>query len=114
MELRDLQRMTVVKLREEALNQGTITGVHGMDKNQLIAALAPIYGIDLEASLRAAREKVAASKGSLKQEIRVLKQERDDATSADDAVAAVKARRGIKKRKRQLRHLARQAKTATA
>jgi hypothetical protein len=112
MELRDLQRMTVVKLREEALQQGNIIGVHGMGKEQLITALAPIFGIDLEAALRAAREKVAASKGTLKQEIRTLKKERDDAVTEHDTVASSKARRGIKKRKRQLRHLARQAKVA--
>jgi hypothetical protein len=112
MELRDLQRMTVVKLREEALQHGGIVGVHGMNKDQLIAALAPIFGIDLEAAMRAAREKVAASKGTLKQEIRALKNERNDAASEHDRTALSKARRGIKKRKRQLRHLARQAKTA--
>jgi hypothetical protein len=112
MELRDLQRMTVVKLREEALQQGGIVGVHGMGKGQLIAALAPVFGIDLEAAMRAAREKVAASKGTLKQEIRALKKERDEAVAEHDDMASSKARRGIKKRKRQLRHLARQAKAA--
>lgn len=110
MELRDLQRMTVVKLREEALKQGGVIGVHGMGKEQLIVALAPIFGIDLEAAMRAAREKVAASKGTLKQEIRTLKKERDESVAEHDAMASGKARRGIKKRKRQLRHLARQAK----
>jgi hypothetical protein len=48
----------------------------------------------------------------LKQEIRALKKERNEAVTEHDAVASSKARRGIKKRKRQLRHLARQAKVA--
>lgn len=112
MELRDLQKMTVVKLREEALKHESITGVHGMGKGQLIAALAPIFGINLEAALKAAQEKLATNKGTLKQEISALKSQRDEALSEHDAVSFIKARRDIKKRKRRLRHLAEQTKTA--
>ena len=56
MELRDLQKMTVVKLREEALNMGGFSGVHGMKKQELIEALAAKFGIDLGAVVKAARE----------------------------------------------------------
>src|SRR5712671_2466312 len=56
MELRDLQRMTVVKLREEGLKHSSIAGVYVMDKAQLMKALADVYGIDVEAATKAARE----------------------------------------------------------
>src|SRR5436309_13165872 len=79
MELRDLQRMTVVKLREEGLKHSGITGVYGMNKDQLIKALAEVFGIDLEAAARTAREQFAADKTTLKREIRALKGQRDTA-----------------------------------
>lgn len=108
MELRDLQRMTVVKLREEALKHEGLTGVHGMKKNELIEALAPILGIDLEAEVKAAREKLVASKVEIKQEIHALKLERNDALADHDEEVLRKARYAIKKRKRYLRRLAKQ------
>ena len=106
MELRDLQRMTVVKLREEALKQSSITGVYSMNKAQLIEALAAVYGIDIEAATRAAREQFAADKRSLKQEIRAFKGQRDTALAAHDATQVKQLRQHIKKRKRMLRRLA--------
>jgi hypothetical protein len=112
MELRDLQRLTVVKLREEALKHEGIAGVHGMQKDELIAALAPIYGIDLEAAAKASRERFAVNKSTLKQEIRSLKAQRDTALTEHDAAHLKQARQDIKKRKRTLRRLARQSRPA--
>ena len=106
MELRDLQRMTVVKLREEGLKHANITGVYAMNKGQLIEALAEVYGIDLEAAARAAREQFATDKTTLKREIRALKGQRDTALAAHDAVQVQQTRLDIKKRKRKLRRLA--------
>ena len=111
MELNELQRLTVVKLREEALKHEGITGVNGMNKDQLIAALAPVFGIDLEAETRAIRERLAASKGMLKKEISNFKKERDAASEDGDHEGVAQARQEIKKRKRRLRHM---LKTATA
>jgi len=106
MELRDLQKLTVVKLREEALKHTSIAGVYAMDKGQLIEALAEVYGIDLEAAARSAREQFAADKVALKREIRALKGQRDTALATHDAVQAQQTRLDIKKRKRTLRRLA--------
>ena len=106
MELRDLQRMTVVKLREEALKHGSITGVYAMDKGQLLQALAEVFGIDLEAAARAAREQFATDKTTLKREIRALKGQRDTALASHDAGQVQQIRQSIKKRKRMLRRLA--------
>ena len=106
MELRDLQKMTVVKLREEGLKHAGITGVYAMNKGQLIEALAEVFGIDMEAAAKAAREQFAADKTTLKREIRVLKGQRDTALTTHDAVQVQQTRRHIKKRKRTLRRLA--------
>ena len=106
MELRNLQKMTVVKLREEGLKQSSIAGVYAMNKAQLIEALAAIYGIDIEAATRAARAQFAADKSTLKQEIRAFKGQRDAALSAHDATQVKQLRLHIKKRKRILRRLA--------
>ena len=112
MELRDLQKMTVTKLREEALKHQGLVGVHAMHKEDLIAALAPIFGIDLEAALREARARVAGNKTTLKQEIRAIKTQRSAALEAHDTTVLKQTRDRIKKRKRLLRRLAEQARTA--
>ena len=112
MELRDLQKMTVVKLREEGLKHSSITGVYTMDKAQLIKALADAYGIDLEAAARAAREQFATDKSALKQAIRALKGQRDAALVAHDATQVQQLRLNIKKRKRVLRRLASSSQSA--
>jgi hypothetical protein len=111
MELSELQRLTVVKLREEALKHEGLTGVNGMNKEQLIAALAPIFGIDLEAESRAMKERLAASKGMLRKEIGQFKDERNAALEDHDRHGTAQARKEIKKRKRRLRHM---LKTGTA
>lgn len=105
MELQELQRLTVVKLREEAFRHEGITGVSGMNKDQLIEALAPVFGIDLEAETRAIRERLAANKGVLKKEIVSLKHQRNDALADHDAAAVGQVRKDIKKRKRSLRRM---------
>lgn len=105
MDLSELQRSTVVKLREEALKHDGITGVNGMNKEQLISALAPIFGIDLEAETRAMKERLAASKGTLKKEITGFKKERDAALEESDYEGSAQARKEIKRRKRHLRHM---------
>lgn len=112
MELRDLQKMTVVKLREEALEMGGLTGVHAMKKQDLIEALAPKFGIDLEAAVKAAQEKFAGDKTAMKREIRNLKAQLDAALEDHDLEAVAIARQGIKKYKRALRRMADEAKSA--
>src|SRR2546427_10220405 len=99
MELRDLQRMTVVKLREEGLKPASITSVYAMNKGQLIEALAEVFGIDLEAAARVAREQFAAAKTTWKRESRALTVQRDTALATHDAIKAQQTRLGIKKRR---------------
>jgi len=106
MELSELQRLTVVKLREEALKHEGITGVNGMNKEQLIEVLASIFDIDLEAETRAIKERLAASKGALRKEITQFQEERDASLGNHDRESVAQARKEIKKRKRRLRHMA--------
>ena len=113
MELRDLQKMTVVKLREEALNMGGFTGVHGMKKQELIEALASKLGIDLEAAAKVVREKFTGDKSAMKREIRNLKAQRDVALEEHDLTAVAVARKNIKTYKRALRRMAKAAQVAS-
>ena len=113
MELRDLQKMTVVKLRQEALQQGDISGVHGMDKQQIIEALASRLDIDLTAPTKALREKSAGDKPAMKRAIRALKTQREAALADHDTAALTQARKGIKRHKRTLRRMARKARPVT-
>jgi hypothetical protein len=44
MDWKDLEKMTVLKLREEALKYPEILGVHGKNKEQLIDEIAKALG----------------------------------------------------------------------
>jgi len=44
MEWKDLEKMTVLKLREEALKYPEIVGVHGKNKEQLMDEIAKALG----------------------------------------------------------------------
>ena len=46
MEWKDLEKMTVLKLREEALKFPEIKNVHGKNKEQLLDEVAEALGID--------------------------------------------------------------------
>lgn len=114
MTLQELQKMTVVKLRQEAMQHGGISGVSGMSKAQLVEALAELMGIDTKTPARAATAKISGDKAVLRREIRSLKATRDEALSAGDATSLNRARLDIKRRKRALRRLAEEVQVATA
>ena len=46
MDWKDLEKMTVLKLREEALKFPQIEGVHGKNKEQLMLEIAKALGIE--------------------------------------------------------------------
>ncbi|MBI2881887.1 MAG: transcription termination factor Rho [Candidatus Tectomicrobia bacterium] len=102
MEKKDLEKLTVPKLREEALEHpDQIKGVHGMTKEQLVSALMEVLGIPepKEEGERPARtgrvRKVARSRAELKKKIRVLKEERQKAHEAGEHKIAALLRRRI-------------------
>lgn len=114
MTLQELQKMTVVKLRQEAMQRGGISGVSGMSKAQLVEAMAELLGIDAKTPARASTAKISGDKVVLKKEIRSLKTTRDEALSAGDTTGLNRARVDIKRRKRALRRLAEEVQVATA
>lgn len=114
MTLQELQKMTVVKLRQEAMQHGGISGVSGMSKAQLVEAMAELLGIDAKTPARTATAKISGDKSVLKKEIRSLKATRDEALSAGDANSLNRARLDIKRRKRALRRMAGETQAATA
>ena len=114
MTLQELQKMTVVKLRQEAMQHGGISGVSSMAKAQLVEALAELMGIDATTPARATAAKISGDKAVIKKEIRSLKATRDEALAAGDAISLSRARLDIKRRKRALRRMAEAAQVATA
>ena len=46
MDLKDLEKMTVLKVREEALKYPQIQGVHGKHKEQLMQEIAKALGLE--------------------------------------------------------------------
>ena len=98
MELKDLLKMTVVKLREEAHKFEDIKGAIGMTKEQLIDILCDKHGIP---------KKKALPKGigrhALKEKIRKMRARRDEVLGTGDRKKIVLHRRRLKSLRRRLR-----------
>jgi hypothetical protein len=105
MDLKTLEKMTVVKLRDEALKVPELSGVRGMSKEELVRALAKAHGIDLSARLRG-----GSGKSELKKNIRGLKAKIAAAIDSKDRRELKKLRRQVKRLKAEARHLAKTAK----
>lgn len=103
----ELEKMTVVKLREEALKYPELTGVHGMKKIELVEELAKLMGLpEEETSKKKVKGKKRKTKGGLKKVIKSLKEKRSEALKANDAKDLKIVRKKIKSAKRKLRKLA--------
>jgi len=107
MDWKDLEKMTVVKLREEALKHAEITGVHGKSKPELMDQLASILGIEKPHAHFA--KSVVLSKGELKHKIHELKAEREKLIKARDHKKLHEVRRQIHDCKRRIRLIEHQA-----
>jgi hypothetical protein len=105
MDLKTLERMTVVKLREEALKVTELTGVRGMTKEELIRALAKAHGIDLSTRARG-----GSGKSDLKKQIRALKAKIAAAIQSKEKPELKKLRRQVKRLKAETRDIAAAAK----
>jgi len=103
-DLAELKKMTVPKLRERAKEIKDLQGVGGMKKDELIQAIAKAEGIALET------QEKEVSIGSVKQEIQALKKQKEELLAAPEGRSEVKRlRRKIKRLKRQTRKLALEA-----
>ena len=107
MNWKDLEKMTVIKLREEALKHPEIKGVHGKHKPQLMDELAAILGIE-KPHLHFATD-VVLTKGELKHKIHELKAERVKLVEMHDHKKLHEIRRQIHEYKRRIRKIEEQA-----
>ena len=103
MEWKDLEKMTVLKLREEALKFPEIEGVHGKNKEQLMDELAKSLGIEKPHVHFA--EKIVHTKSDLKHKIKELKTERDKVLHAHDPEKLHDVRRQVHKLKHEIRKI---------
>jgi hypothetical protein len=101
MDLKTLGKMTVIKLRDEALKIPSLEGVRGMTKEELIRAIAAARKLDL-----AGRKRGGAGKSDLKKQLRELRTTVAEAIKAKDSSRVKKLRRHVKRLKRQTRRLA--------
>jgi hypothetical protein len=101
MDWKDLEKMTVVKIREEALKQPEIQGVRGKTKAQLMDEMAAL--LHIEKPHVHLTDKVFHTKEDMKMKIRQLKKDRDASVEAHDHRRLHELRRQIHKLKHQIR-----------
>jgi hypothetical protein len=101
-ELHHLEKLTIVKLREEAKEKyhDQIKGVHGMNKGQLIKALCEQEGIPYEEEKR--RVALGINKAAFKRQISQLKAHLQESGKSKQERSILRKR--VKRLKRKLRH----------
>ena len=105
MEMKELRKMTLPKLREHAKQVTDLQGVIGMEKEELIEAIAKAEGIAYEAPA-----KDVSTISSIKKEIQELKKRREEIlASSKDHAELEKLRKKIKTFKRLTRKMAEKA-----
>ena len=98
MEYQDLEKLTVVKLREMAKEYPDLTGVTGLKKEELVDVLAGKLGIEKPHALA-----VGVDKGKIKAQIRELKKRRDEALKNKDREQLRATRKQLHRLRRKLR-----------
>lgn len=104
MTLQELKKMTVVKLREEAMKYPDVKGASAMKKDDLIALLCEKLGIEPD------KKKIVppATKLSIKQQIKELKNMKQEAIARKDKAEVALYRQKIRTQKRHLRRILKQ------
>ena len=95
-----LEKMTIKELREIALQIPEITGVHGMNKEELISALKKVYGIKEES------KKVGESMRELKAKVKKFKALAEEAKKNRDWIKYERYRKLASRFKKRTRKLA--------
>jgi hypothetical protein len=103
MEWKDLEKMTVLKLREEALKYPQIEAVHGKQKEQLMDEIA--HALNIEKPHSHFAETVAHTKSDLKHKIQELKLEREKLLASHDHDKLHEVRREMHALKHDIRKL---------
>lgn len=110
MEVKELRRLPMPKLRDVAKAETDLQGVIGMEKEELIKAICKATGVTYDDT-----HKDVNAIHSIKHDIRELKKQKTELlTSSRDSKKLKKVQRKIKRLKRLTRHLAHEAKTAAA
>jgi hypothetical protein len=100
MELKELEKLTVVKLREMAAEYEDVKGASAMTKDQLLTLLCEKMGIDRHVHVEVAR---GVDKGALKKMVHQFKNQAAEARAGGDKAAARVFRRRAHHAKRKLR-----------
>jgi hypothetical protein len=109
MEEKDLTKMTVTKLREEAKKYTSIQGVHAMKKEELIKAIADARGEPIEIKKKPKKKKKKVlNVPEIKKKIKELKVKREEARKLKDKKTVDRLRKKIKIWKRQTRKFAKE------
>jgi len=105
MEEKDLTKMTVTRLREEAKKYTSIQGVTAMKKEELIRAIADARGepIDIKKKKTKKKKKKEVDVVSLKKAMKALRKEKAEARKSKSRKEIERLRRKIKDLKRQTR-----------
>lgn len=103
-----LDKMTVKELREIAKEIPEITGVHGMNKADLLVAVKAAKGIEDAPKKKAGpvKKKVKATTKEIKEKIKGLKVQRQKALESKDKKMATIYRRQISRLKKRSRKAA--------
>ena len=108
MDLKELRKLPMPKLRDLAKQKTELTGVGGMEKEELVKAIAAAEGIAYDET-----HKDLNAVHAVKQDIRALQKQVAEALQANaDRDKRRRLRRKIKLLKRTTRHLAHDAKVA--
>ena len=109
MEEKDLTKMTVTKLKEEAKKYTSIQGVSAMKKEELLDLIREHWGIEDEGLTKKEKKKAgrpAANVKDLKLKIRELRGQKESAREAKDRRKVDIIRRRINRLKKQTRKAA--------
>jgi hypothetical protein len=110
MDVKDLRKLPMPKLRDLAKQETDLTGVGGMQKEELVKAIAAAKGIPYDETA-----KDINAIHAVKQDIRQLKQQKAELlTRSSDRRKVNRVKRKIKLLKRLTRRLAHEAKTTAA
>jgi len=111
MDIKTLEKMTVPKLRDEAMKFEDVIGAHGMNKTQLIEILKQKHGL---IEKRTESEALIARKHAMKEKINTLKAEHEQARVAKNSEKADLVRERLRRQRRILKKLIRQTKAHKA
>src|ERR1051325_6026137 len=110
MDVKELRKLPMPKLRDVAKQETELQGVGGMEKEALIKAIAEAKGIPYDETT-----KDVNAVHAVKQDIRQLNKEKAELmTAKGDARKIKRIKRKVKLLKRLTRHLAREAKATSA